>query len=342
MKSKIGFLEIGIFAGGTLFTGLVLWLAALSFLSPGKDSEAMRIAESLGTQSVAVAAVVSKTVETPVEPAAVTPVEAQASVQPEPVAQAPATEPPDPVVQAQSLPAAVQQQALPETPSAPVLKEESVIAQVPAVQQNRISIVPEVPRRQQIAEQMAQASSSGEFLAEDVLAKEAPAVPQQPVEPVSLLDTASKPAAVPVTQEQAQPVAADSMRFTPKSDRDPMLMPAEARALERYKVEQQRLAEASMKEVEFKRKQDEERQKMLSAKGTGKTVNKTGIAMETLKKKLNVQGVLNTDQGVLAIVNNEIVGKGDLISGAKVVRVYANRVIFNYKGRVFEKQLVKD
>ena len=102
------------------------------------------------------------------------------------------------------------------------------------------------------------------------------------------------------------------------------------------------MAEASIKEAELKRKQDEERRKLLSAKGMGKTVNKTGIAMETLKKKLNVQGVLNTDQGVLAIVNNEIVGKGDLISGAKVVRVYANRVIFNYKGRVFEKQLVKD
>jgi hypothetical protein len=101
--------------------------------------------------------------------------------------------------------------------------------------------------------------------------------------------------------------------------RDPMLTPEEV----------------SM--IEYRKSLREQTQRSAAVKVKPKVQTVTPV--EAVIRKVRVQGILNTPDGIVAIVNDEILKRGDAVFGAKVLRILGDRVQFKYKGAIFEKKL---
>lgn len=59
------------------------------------------------------------------------------------------------------------------------------------------------------------------------------------------------------------------------------------------------------------------------------------------RTKVDLQGIVSTDEGEKAIVNGEVVAAGDVVSGVKVVQITPKAVVFSYKGKRFSKMISK-
>lgn len=136
--------------------------------------------------------------------------------------------------------------------------------------------------------------------------------------------SAPAPAARPPAQPEAKvstaaavsPVAASTgpalvSWYSPKSDRDPTLSPADysrIRAEERRRLENERAA------------------RLAASRRTPEA---------QIESRLQLQGIV----GNAAIINGEMYSAGQSIYGAKILKVGANYVIGEYKGRKFRKVL---
>ncbi len=121
------------------------------------------------------------------------------------------------------------------------------------------------------------------------------------------------------TQERPQPPSFDAgaVAYAPRGNRDPMMTPEELAQIQRQK--------------KIKKERDRLRIEGELAR------QKASDPFEIAKKKINVQGVLHTEDGMLAIVNDQILRQGESYLGAKIVQINGNKVIFKFKGRIFEK-----
>ena len=102
------------------------------------------------------------------------------------------------------------------------------------------------------------------------------------------------------------------------------------------KIEQMKRAEMRRKaeeEAERKRKAEEERKKILQQQILEEELRR--YPARAIMNKIRVDGILGNE----AIVNGEVVGKGAMVLGAKVVAVTDDSVWFTYKGQRFERKL---
>lgn len=61
-----------------------------------------------------------------------------------------------------------------------------------------------------------------------------------------------------------------------------------------------------------------------------------------IEDSIDLQGIVSTpDGGEKAIVNGEVVGEGEFVGAAKVLRITGSSVIFTHKGRRFSKAISK-
>lgn len=133
----------------------------------------------------------------------------------------------------------------------------------------------------------------------------------QPTMPASLVE--ETPQKIETSQE------AETIEFKPTSLRDPTLSPDDLRAIARRK-----------RELGLKAQKEQQIQ----------VVQKRAIdPFEAVKRKIEVQGVLNNEEGILAIINNQILKKGDEIFGARILQILGNRIILKYQNKVFEKRV---
>ncbi len=56
-------------------------------------------------------------------------------------------------------------------------------------------------------------------------------------------------------------------------------------------------------------------------------------------KQIIVQGIISTPNGRVAIVNDELRNKGDVVLNAEIKKITSSSVIFKYKGRTFYKRV---
>jgi len=204
--------------------------------------------------------------------------------------------------------------------------------------------------RQQASAEMAQEPASANIFPAGEKARPAAQVPAaaaaptaQPVQPAARPPAAARPTAQPIPQQQPtpQPLASPGAListavvqqvqvstpmppavsvstqikpvsyYTPKSDRDPTLSPADY---------------SRMKQAELQRR-EEERQRRQAENRRPKEV--------LFESRLQLQGIV----GNAAIINGEMYSAGQAIYGAKILKVGANYVIGEYKGRRFRKVL---
>lgn len=100
--------------------------------------------------------------------------------------------------------------------------------------------------------------------------------------------------------------------------RDPTLSPFDVMRMEQLRLEQ---------ELEARRLEEER--------------NRIRVKRDPpVDSLIDLQGVISTpDSGNKAIINGEIVGEGEIVSGAKVVRITTQGVVFLHKGRKFTKTI---
>jgi hypothetical protein len=149
-----------------------------------------------------------------------------------------------------------------------------------------------------------------------------PAAAPQPSAPAQQEKTAPAPAA----SAPAQPVQASTAPahqvvvstgpkptsyYSPKSDRDPILSPADY---------------SRMKEAELRRLENERAMRLAANRRTKEP---------QIESRMQLQGIV----GNAAIINGEMYSAGQTIYGAKILKVGANYVIGEYKGRKFRKVL---
>ncbi|MBI4369757.1 MAG: hypothetical protein HY547_05975 [Elusimicrobia bacterium] len=154
----------------------------------------------------------------------------------------------------------------------------------------------------------AAVSPSAKTLAD--AAGEAPAAVSSPAG--SLPDKKS-PAAPPVSLEAG---------YQPLTARDPMMTPEETRHL----VQQKRDLEEQERRS---REQELARQK-------------ANDPFELAKKKIKIQGVLHTDDGMSVIINNQILQMGDTYAGSKVIQISEHKVTFKFRGKLFSKPVANE
>lgn len=138
--------------------------------------------------------------------------------------------------------------------------------------------------------------------------------PAQPAAPAA--QPAVQPEVKASTAAAVSPVAASTgpalvSWYSPKSDRDPTLSPADysrIRAEERRRLESERAA------------------RLAASRRTPEA---------QIESRLQLQGIV----GSAAIINGEMYSAGQSIYGAKILKVGANYVIGEYKGRKFRKVL---
>lgn len=124
------------------------------------------------------------------------------------------------------------------------------------------------------------------------------------VQPVQADTGAAQAVSVPA---QLKPVS----YYTPKGDRDPTLSPADY---------------SRMQELELQRLETERLQR-LAERRKPKTPQ--------FESRLRLQGIV----GNAAIINGEMYSVGQTIYGARIIKIGANYVIGEYKGRKFRKVL---
>lgn len=68
-------------------------------------------------------------------------------------------------------------------------------------------------------------------------------------------------------------------------------------------------------------------------------VEKTG---EEVLKGVKLEGIIWDEKKPMAIINNKVVGVGDDISGAKIIEIKKNEVIFNFDSQTISVRLGKE
>ena len=157
----------------------------------------------------------------------------------------------------------------------------------------------------------------------------APQVPVKAAKATKGTKTAGKaPAAA---AKKADKEAAPRVVFAPTNNRDPFLSKEEVESIEKARLaEQKRIADERkrLEELEKQRRAEAEKQRLLEEE------LKRNPARAIINK-ITIDGILGTE----AIVNGEVVGKGDTILGARIVKVTDDAVTFVYKGQRFVKKL---
>jgi hypothetical protein len=129
----------------------------------------------------------------------------------------------------------------------------------------------------------------------------------------------ARPAPVADTVPAPAPTGA-----APPLKRDPTLSP----------FDQVRL----MEEDEARRRAAEELENLKNRKIAPKVVKR--VDPKTL---VDLQGIIsNPESGYKAIVNNEVVGIGELVGKVRIVRITEGGVVFDYKGQKFTKTVSRD
>jgi hypothetical protein len=107
--------------------------------------------------------------------------------------------------------------------------------------------------------------------------------------------------------------------------RDPMLSPGDLVRIQQEALER-RLAEEAL------RREQERRNRPAPVK--------RAPPPETL---IELQGIVESPDGDnKAIVNNEVVGVGEVVAGSRIVKITASGVVFEHKGRRFVKGVSRD
>jgi len=122
--------------------------------------------------------------------------------------------------------------------------------------------------------------------------------------------------AVSTNSHSGVSVPAQSMVYAPAVDKDPFLSPDDYEALRE---------EAGKLEEERRRRLEEE-----AAKRRGEKPGEKPIW-----QRISLQGIM----GKRAIVNDRVVNVGSSVLNARVVKITATTVTFDYKGQVFVKKL---
>lgn len=157
----------------------------------------------------------------------------------------------------------------------------------------------------------------------------APQVPVKAAKATKGTKTAGK--AAPAAAKKADKEAAPRVVFAPTNNRDPFLSKEEVESIEKARLaEQKRIADERkrLEELEKQRRAEAEKQRLLEEE------LKRNPARAIINK-ITIDGILGTE----AIVNGEVVGKGDTILGARIVKVTDDSVTFVYKGQRFVKKL---
>ncbi|MFC1521472.1 hypothetical protein ACFL6Y_03595 [Elusimicrobiota bacterium] len=122
-----------------------------------------------------------------------------------------------------------------------------------------------------------------------------------------------------------KPEDAGIPEFTPVV-RNPMMTPEEfARIASLKNAEQERLRKLAEAQNMKKTKQAQPVKKV--------KVNRTTI----IKRKIKVQGVLRTETGTMAVINDEVLSRGESIFGAQIIRISPEKVLFKHAGKIFSK-----
>jgi hypothetical protein len=58
-----------------------------------------------------------------------------------------------------------------------------------------------------------------------------------------------------------------------------------------------------------------------------------------VENDIDLQGIVSTDEGQKAIINGEMVAEGELVRGAKIVKITSTAVVFMHRGRRFSKTI---
>lgn len=190
----------------------------------------------------------------------------------------------------------------------------------------------EVPVETPVVEESASAQEAAPATPAPPVVQEAPA-PFVPEEPVQETPAPAAPvqAKVEVPVEAPPPPALEPKADIPPemntvkkpaviaytAERDPMMRPEEQAAFERSKKEK----EESLKQA------------------SGKVKTSKSASLDMIKRRVEVQGIMDTPDGIVAIINNEIYKRGDTVAGAKILRILGNRVQFKYRENIFEKSV---
>ena len=141
-----------------------------------------------------------------------------------------------------------------------------------------------------------------------------PAQPEKPVPAAVTVTAAVQPvqaSTAPVQQVAVSTGPKPTSYYSPKSDRDPILSPADY---------------SRMKEAELRRLENERAMRLAASRRPQEP---------QIESRLHLQGIV----GNAAIINGEMYSAGQTIYGAKILKVGANYVIGEYKGRKFRKVL---
>ncbi|MCM2267439.1 MAG: hypothetical protein NDI60_06635 [Elusimicrobiales bacterium] len=143
----------------------------------------------------------------------------------------------------------------------------------------------------------------------------APAASPAPEPAPAVAEVKPQGQAVQASTSAFQPVAVSSgpkpvSYYAPKSDRDPVLSPADY---------------SRIKEAELRRRELERQQRAASRKPSEPQI----------ESRLKLQGIV----GSAAIINGEMYSAGQTVYGARILKVGADYVIGEYKGRKFRKVL---
>lgn len=148
---------------------------------------------------------------------------------------------------------------------------------------------------------------------------------ETPVAEPSAVPTATQPASqppsvpAPAAAAAGDPAEIAEVFYKPATTRDPTLSPEEMRYLE---------------QITARRRQEEKRRQALEM-----ARRKANDPFEIVRKRIEVQGILDTQEGALAIVDDKLLKKGDIHLGAKIVMIYENRVVFKFRGKIFSKSV---
>ncbi|MBI2069259.1 MAG: hypothetical protein HYT79_01535 [Elusimicrobia bacterium] len=368
---KIGFLEVTIFGSSLLILGLMIWFLSLVFFGSSVDSKAQIMATLSTMEAAHVAGLAPGSGQKAVPAGSGFPAPPQQQAQafaPEPaVKMEPAQQPEPQAAPAMGSPAAQQipqpsaavetpQQDLSRNMPTPPASEgegqatnqqtqaaaaeaqqaavDSVTPPASSVFADPVSAPPR-PGQEEAALRPSMEMSAQTAPPADIPVAPAPPVssaaeapvaadqiestPQRAIQepPVKPQETVAPAAAPAPRQPSAEALSDFKVAYEPRSGRDPTITPEELRQVDRIR----------------KQKEDEERRR-LEAEAARRKANDP---FEIVKKKISIQGVLHTDEGVLVIVNNQILKRGESYMGAKIVQIQGNRVIFKFKDRIFHK-----
>lgn len=300
-KHKIGVIEVGIFSSSLMVLGLILWFFTLTFFGSNGNSEA-KLLVAVGPSAGQV--VSPKFLEKPI---------------PLPSSGEELSLPSDVAAQTQPEELPVSKEPTVAPPSVPAPKTVAEMElQPPQPEPPRPKIEPIEP---QPKETPPTAQLEPAATAEPTLKSK----PASEPESVSSQPQATETEVSPPTSMPSVPLAAtknesvEVIEFQPLSGRDPTLSSGEVLVMERRRKEAK--AQASKAQEKFVLRQ------------------KAADPFESLKNKIVVQGVLHTEKGIVAIVNDQIVSKGAEVMGAKILQILGNRVVFKYQNKIFEKNV---